>query len=106
LFQTHESSSKNTATVYDNEALLHMHVAKWFKRFIQGCENPEDDPRSGQPSTTQNVGTDAEISLLVAKNQMALKLKENQLHINQIFHEDLGNSKACVKFVPHSFSHK
>lgn len=78
-----------------------------LKRFIQRCENPEDETRSGQPSTTQNVGTDAEISLLVAKDhQMALKLTENQLNINQIFHEDLGNKKACAKFVPYSFSHK
>jgi len=46
---------KILATVYDNEALLYVHVANWFKRFIQGCENLEDDPRSGQPSTSQNV---------------------------------------------------
>jgi len=53
-------------TVYDNEALLYVHVANWFKSFIQGCENLEDDPRSGQPSAAKNVRTDAEISLLVA----------------------------------------
>ena len=74
-WKTAIKTQKILATVYDNEALLHMNVAKWFKKFIQGCDNREDVPMSEQPSTAQNVGTDAEISSLVAKDhQMALKL--------------------------------
>ncbi|KAJ8957108.1 hypothetical protein NQ318_007323 [Aromia moschata] len=39
--------------VYGNECLSHTHVFEWFKRFKEGRETTEDDPRVERPSTSK-----------------------------------------------------
>jgi hypothetical protein len=43
-------------TLYD-EALSRSNVFECFKRFKDGHEDLQDDPRSGHPSTSQNADT-------------------------------------------------
>jgi transposase len=45
-----------------------IHVFKWFKRYREECEDIQDSPRRGQPSTTQNVEAVAELNVLVARD--------------------------------------
>jgi len=44
-------------TIYRNEAVSCMHVIERFQGCIQGQEELEDDPRSGQLLTAQNPST-------------------------------------------------
>ena len=39
--------------VYGNEAMSRCRVFEWHKRFQEGRENVEDNPRSGRPSTSK-----------------------------------------------------
>ncbi|KAJ8959029.1 hypothetical protein NQ318_022283 [Aromia moschata] len=39
--------------VYGNECLSRTHVFEWFKRFKEGRETTEDDPRPGRPSESR-----------------------------------------------------
>jgi hypothetical protein len=48
-------------TVYGNEALSCTHAFKRF-RFRNGCEELEDNPWDGQPSTARNLETAANSS--------------------------------------------
>jgi hypothetical protein len=63
-FQTEQKSYRNKQdawNVHGYEALSCKDVFQWFKMFREGCEDSEYDPRSGQPSTAQNLGTVAKI---------------------------------------------
>jgi hypothetical protein len=42
-------------TFYDDEAVSRCIVFEWFKRFNDGREDHEYDPRSGRSSTSQNA---------------------------------------------------
>ncbi|KAJ8958130.1 hypothetical protein NQ318_006066 [Aromia moschata] len=39
--------------VYGDECLSRTQVFEWFKRFKEGRETTEDDPRPGRPSTSK-----------------------------------------------------
>ncbi|KAJ8962912.1 hypothetical protein NQ318_001323 [Aromia moschata] len=43
--------------VYWNEFLSRTQVFEWFKRFKDGCETTEDDPRPGGPSRQKRTKT-------------------------------------------------
>ncbi|KAJ8960222.1 hypothetical protein NQ318_003946 [Aromia moschata] len=47
--------------VYRNEYLSRMQVFEWLKRFKEGRETTEDDPRLGRPSTSK---TDENIEII------------------------------------------
>ena len=40
--------------VYQKHTLSHSTVFLWHKRFKEGREDVEDDPRGGRPSTSRN----------------------------------------------------
>jgi hypothetical protein len=42
-------------TVYSDEALSRSGASEWFKRFKDGRENLQYDPRSGRPSASRNT---------------------------------------------------
>jgi hypothetical protein len=67
-----------------NEIAYCTHTFKRFKRFREECEDLEDNPRSGWPLAAQNQATIAGVHAIVTRDlQMALKLMEGQLFINQ-----------------------
>ncbi|KAJ8960885.1 hypothetical protein NQ318_020184 [Aromia moschata] len=39
--------------VYRNECLFRLQIFEWFKRFKEGRETTEDDPRPERPSTSK-----------------------------------------------------
>ncbi|KAJ8948156.1 hypothetical protein NQ318_009244 [Aromia moschata] len=47
---------KTFTEVYGNECLSRTQVFEWFKRFKEGRETTEDDPRPGRPSTSKTDG--------------------------------------------------
>jgi transposase len=52
-------------TVYGDEALSGSSIFEWFKRFKDGREDLQDDPRSGRPSTSRNADTIANVREMV-----------------------------------------
>lgn len=86
--------------VYVNEAVLYMHIFRWFRRFLLQHEDLEDDSGLGRgASTAWNLETVAKDCKVVArKHQVILKLMEDHLHINwdtdhQIVYGDAGKEE-------------
>ena len=53
-----KTSSKSFAMlqqVYGEETMSRTRAFEWHKRFKEGWEEVEDDPRSGRPSTSRTV---------------------------------------------------
>ncbi|KAJ8960591.1 hypothetical protein NQ318_013880 [Aromia moschata] len=62
--------------VCGNKCLSRTQVFEWFKRFKEGRESTEDDPRPGRPSTSiENIE-------------------------KTILHESVNMRKVCAKMVP------
>ena len=76
------------------------------KRFREGREDVEDDPRSGRPTTSrtnknveqvrEKVRTDCHLTV----KMIADELNMNSERVWRIITEDLGMRKVCVKMVP------
>jgi transposase len=48
-------------TAYGDEALGRSTVFDWFRRFKEGREDLQDDPRRGRASTSRNADTIANV---------------------------------------------
>ena len=92
--------------VYGNEAMSRCRVFKWHKRFKEGREDVEDDPRSGRPSTSkteenvervrQKVRSDRRLTVRMIANELSM----NSERVWTIITEELGMRKICTKMVP------
>ncbi|KAG5330105.1 SETMR methyltransferase, partial [Acromyrmex heyeri] len=76
------------------------------KRFLEGRETLEDDKKLGRPILVRTPEMIEKIRDFVANDRNAsLKMMEEALireTIRTILHEDLGKTKVCAKFVPHT----
>jgi len=78
-----------------------------FKHFCDGKETTEDEPRSGQPSTSRTPDMIERVQQMLAQDrQVILRLMAEELGISKgtvhnIVHEDLCKRKICSWFVPH-----
>ncbi|XP_060774022.1 protein GVQW3-like, partial [Neoarius graeffei] len=91
--------------VYGDETMSRSWVFEWHKRFKEGPEDVEDDPRSRRPSTS---GTEANIERVrqvvhgdrqLTVRLIAIELGMNRDSIWKIITEDLGMWKICAKMV-------
>ena len=98
--------------VYKEQTLSHSTVSLWHARFKEGCEDVEDDPRCGRPSTSRDE-TNVELVKKIVRGDRRLTVRlildELGLNRNSIWHvitKDLGMRKVCAKIIPHlrSFS--
>ncbi|KAJ8947300.1 hypothetical protein NQ318_014198 [Aromia moschata] len=78
--------------VYGNECLSRTQVFEWFKRFKEGREMTEDDPRPGRPSTSK---TDENV-----EKTGKLIRKDRRLSIRALA-EITGIDKECVRQILH-----
>ena len=81
-------------------------VFLWHKRFKEGREDVEDDPRGGRPSTSRNE-TNVELVKKMVRGDRLLTVRpiSDELGLNRnsvwkIITEYLGMRKACAKMVP------
>jgi transposase len=57
---------------------------RWFNRFKDGCEDFQDDPRSGRPSTSRNTDKIANVREMVTRDrQLTLRIMSDELNINK-----------------------
>ncbi|XP_034015775.1 protein GVQW3-like [Thalassophryne amazonica] len=92
--------------VCGNETMSCSHVFEWCKRFKEGREDVEDDPRSGRPSTTRTEANVERVKQMVRSDcQLTVQLIANELGMNRhsiwkIITEDVIMQKVCAKMVP------
>jgi hypothetical protein len=87
-----------------------LSVFEWQRRFKEGREDVQDDPRSGQPKTQR---TDANVNRVrtLARSDRRLgvrvieELNMSREAVRQIVKEDLGMRKFAAKMVPGILTH-
>jgi hypothetical protein len=81
-------------------------VFEWRKRFKEGREDVQDDPRSGQPKTERaDANVDRVQTLVRSDRRLGVKVIVEELNMNretvrQVVKEDLGMRKISAKMVP------
>jgi transposase len=64
---------------YDN-TLSHARVFEWYARFRDGCENLEDDERSGRPTAIRTPDMIETVCELISTDgQMTLQMMEKEI---------------------------
>ena len=93
--------------VYGNGALKYATVCKWVRRFIDGRESVENDPRVGRPVsvlTEKNVATVKTLIEVDARYTVQEIEELSGIHwssVLKILRERLGLRKICARWVPH-----
>ncbi|KAJ4440585.1 hypothetical protein ANN_08730 [Periplaneta americana] len=90
--------------VYGREAVSRKCVYEWFKRFREGKETIEDEPRSGRPSTSRTPEMIEKVRQMLAQDRrLTLRLIAEELDISKdtIVRDDFGKRKIYSRFVPH-----
>ncbi|KAJ4435152.1 hypothetical protein ANN_23728 [Periplaneta americana] len=87
-----------------------MFLRMCFKRFREGKETIEDEPRSGRPSTSRTPEMIEKVRQMLAQDRrLTLRLIAEELDISKdtvhtIVRDDLGKRKICSRFVPHKLT--
>ncbi len=92
--------------VYGDDCMSKTRVFEWARRFREGRESVEDDPREGAPvSSRTEPNVERLRALVTADRRLTLRALSEELHINKetirrMLHEDLNMRKICAKMVP------
>ena len=93
--------------VYGNGALKYATVCKWVRRFNDGQESIENDPRVGRPVSVLTEKNIATVKTLIEEDACYTVQEIEELsgiHSSsflKILRERLGLRKICVPWVPH-----
>ena len=92
--------------VYGDATMSRTRIFEWHKRFREGREDVEDDPKSGRPTTSrtnenvervrEKVRSDRRLTVRVIADELSM----NSERVWRIITEDLGMKKVCAKMVP------
>ena len=92
--------------VEGNEAMSRCRIFEWHKRFKEGREDVEDDPRSGRLSTSKTEESAEQVRWKVRSDRhLTVRMIANELSMNTervwtIIMEELEMRKICAKMVP------
>uniref|UniRef100_A0A8C4Q567 Mos1 transposase HTH domain-containing protein n=1 Tax=Eptatretus burgeri TaxID=7764 RepID=A0A8C4Q567_EPTBU len=106
LGKTPSESFTMLQQVYREDTMSRTHAFEWHKRFKEGREEVEDDPRSGRPSMSRTVDNIEHVKQMVhADHQLTVWMIAEELSINKetvwsIITENLEMRKVCGKMVP------
>ena len=99
-------STKVASRSLCDDTMSRTRLFEWHRRFKEGREEVEDNPRSGRPSTSR---TDKNVERVRQKlrsdrrptvRMIADELGMNSERVWRIITEDLGMRKICAKMVP------
>lgn len=96
--------------VYGDASPSRAVVYAWIKRFKEGREGLQDDPREGRPSTSKNEHNVELVRNLVAEdNQITVDAVASEVGISHgsafsILTQELGLRKPLARWVPKTFS--
>ncbi|GBL72054.1 Putative uncharacterized protein FLJ37770 [Araneus ventricosus] len=100
--ETHEILVK----VYGVDAVSKKYVFEWFKRFRDGKEDVEDEPRSGRPPISKTPENIERVRRMLADDRrLSLRMIAEELKISldsasNIIHEHLQKRKTKVYAFP------
>ena len=106
LGKTPSKSFAMLLQVYRKERISRTRAFEWHKRFKEGREEVEDDPRSGRPSTSRTADNIERVKQMVrADRRLVVRMIAEELSINKdtvwsIITENLEMCKVCTKMVP------
>jgi len=91
---------------YGEDAMGRTQVFDWFRRFKEGRNSDESDPRSGRPSTSRNEEMITKVKIIF-RNNRRLTVREiaddcgiSVGSCDAISTDDLHTKRVCAKFVP------
>ena len=91
---------------YGETSLSRAQVFRWYKSFLEGRKQVEDESRTGRPSTSKTDHNVERVRSLVRSDRwLTLRMISSELNLNrftvpQILTQDLGMRKVCSKMVP------
>ena len=106
LSKTPSESFAMLQQVYGEETMSRTRTSEWHKRFKEGWEEVEDDPRSGRPSTSRTADNIKRVKQMVrADGRLTVRMIAEELSINKdtvwsIITGNLEKRKGCAKMVP------
>ena len=92
--------------VYGAATMSRTPIFEWHKRFREGREDVEDDPKSGRPTTSRtNENVERVREKVRSDRRLTVRMIADELSMNservwRIITEDLGMRKVCAKMVP------
>ena len=92
--------------VYGDATMSRTRIFECHKRFREGREDVEDDPKSGRPITSRtNENVERVREKVHSDHRLTVRMIADELSMNservwRIITEDLGMRKVCVKMVP------
>jgi hypothetical protein len=90
---------------YGEYAMKKSSIFEWYRRFKEGREDVQDDPRSGQLKTQMTDANVDRVRILVLSDlSLGVRIIAEELNVNretvrQIVNEDLGMRKFSTKMV-------
>ena len=104
--KTATETLKMLRNVYGDSSMSRTRVFEWHKRFVEGREDVEGDPKKGRPCTSttdtniekvrQLVRSDRRLTIRVIANKVGI----NKKTVHTILVDTLGMRKVCAKMVP------
>jgi len=92
-------------TAFGEQCLSHARIFKWHKRFKEGRDSVDDNPRSGRPPTRKTEDCSARVRELIRANQR-LTIREHSVEVGvsygtyqAILTQDLNMRRGTAKFV-------
>ncbi|KAJ8952883.1 hypothetical protein NQ318_006499 [Aromia moschata] len=92
--------------VHGNGCLSRTQVFEWFKRFKEGRETTEDDPRRGRPSTSKTDENIENVGKLIREDRcpsirgLAEITGIDKECVRLIWHESFNMRRVCAKMAP------
>ncbi|GFS72138.1 protein GVQW3 [Trichonephila clavipes] len=86
--------------------MVRARVFEWFRRFKEGLQSVNSDPRSGRPSTSRNEDKIAQVKAEVRSDRrLTVRGIAQECHIfvgsfDEILRKDLNMRPVSAKFVP------
>ena len=69
---------------YGDQALSRSYVFRWYRRFPDGREDIENDPRSGRPTDCRNDNNvETNSQLLLQNRHLCLRMLADELNIGK-----------------------
>ena len=88
--------------VYGDDAMSRSHVFQWHRRFHEGREDVDDDPRAGRPATSKTEEIIQQVRQVVCGDRrLTVRIIADEVGINhnavwEILTQDLGMRKICA----------
>lgn len=96
--------------VYGDDCLSRTRVFEWYKRFQDGRDALEDDPKPGRPKNKNRDELVEKVREMIAYDAnstvrwIAEELNTTKDMIHEILTKDLNKRKVCARFVPHALN--